>query len=66
MDPKGWKLLACDMEPTTRQKGLALVTQLSKVEFWSSKTITEQIPAYESLVQECERISGEASVQKIP
>lgn len=54
------------MEPTTRQKGLALVTQLSKVEFWSSKTITEQIPAYESLVQECERISGEASVQKIP
>ena len=42
----------------TEESSRALLTQLSKVEFSSSKTIREQIQAYDSLVREYERISG--------
>ena len=55
---KRWSPLVRDMEPSTRQRGLALLTQLSKVEFSSSKTISDQIPACESFVRKYERVSG--------
>ena len=52
-----WALLLREMEPSTRQRGLALLTQLSRVVFNNEKSITEQLPAYESLVVEYERVS---------
>ena len=49
------------MEPLGERRGAldkALLTQLSKVEFSSSKTISDQIPACESFVRKYERVSG--------
>ena len=55
---KAWNIISKEMEPSTRQRSLALLTQLSRVTFAQDKTITEQIPAYDSLVREYERVSG--------
>ena len=54
---QAWSLLMKDMEPATRQRSLALLTQLSRVQFASDKTITEQLPAYDNLIREYERVS---------
>ena len=43
-----WSILGKDLEPSTRQRSLALLTQLSRVSFAAEKTITEQLPAYET------------------
>ena len=55
---KAWSILVKEMEPSTRQRSLALMAQLSRVEFSTSKSIAEQISVYENLVREYERISG--------
>ena len=54
---KAWSVLLREMEPSTRQRGLALLTQLSRVSFSEQKSISEQLPSYESLVTEYERVS---------
>ena len=55
---KAWQLLLKEMQPSTRARGLALLTQLSRVTFSESKSVTEQLAAYETLVREYERVSG--------
>ena len=55
---KAWNILSKEMEPSTRQRSLALLTQLSRVTFAADRSITEQLPAYDALVREYERVSG--------
>ena len=55
---KAWNILSKEMEPSTRQRSLALLTQLSRVTFAQDRSITEQLPAYDALVREYERVSG--------
>ena len=52
-----WKTLLQEMQPSTRQRSLALMTQLSRVQFQENKSIGEQLPMFEALVSEYERIS---------
>ena len=53
------RLLLRDMQPSTRQRALALMTQLSRITFAPNKSIMEQLPAYEALVREYERVSSQ-------
>ena len=55
---EAWQRLLREMQPVTRARSLALLTQLSRVQFAEGKSISEQLPAYESIVTEYERISG--------
>ena len=56
-----WKALLQEFEPTTRQRSLAIAQALSNYpSFVGSKTILEQILAYEQLVQQFEDVSGSA------
>ena len=52
-----WKILIEEMQPSTRQRSLAIMTQLSRIQFQSDKSIGEQLPMFEALVNEYERIS---------
>ena len=56
---EAWRLLLRDMQPSTRQRALALMTQLSRITFAPNKSIMEQLPAYEALVREYERVSSQ-------
>ena len=47
------------MQPATRARSLALLSQLSRIQFEEKKTVSEQLPQFEALVQEYERISGQ-------
>ena len=53
-----WQLLLKEMQPATRARSLALLTQLSRVQFAEGKSLSEQFPQYEAIVTEYERISG--------
>ena len=53
-----WQTLLKEMQPATRARSLALLTQLSRVQFAEGKTLSEQLPQYEAIVAEYERISG--------
>ena len=55
---EAWQRLLREMRPVTRARSLALLTQLSRVQFAEGKSISEQLPLYESIVNEYERISG--------
>ena len=55
---EAWQRLLREMQPVTRARSLALLTQLSRVQFAEGKSISEQLPVYESIVAEYERISG--------
>ena len=55
---EAWQRLLREMQPVTRARSLALFTQLSRVQFAEGKSISEQLPLYESIVNEYERISG--------
>ena len=55
---EAWQRLLREMQPVTRARSLALLTQLSRVQFAEGKSISEQLPVYESIVTEYERISG--------
>ena len=57
---EAWQRLLKEMQPATRARALALLTQLSRVQFAEGKTFSEQLPQYESIVTEYERISGHA------
>ena len=56
---EAWRLLLRDMQPSTRQRALALMTQLSRITFAPNRSIMEQLPAYEALVREYERVSSQ-------
>ena len=45
------------MQPRARQRSLALVQALNKVQFDATKSVTEQLPQYDLLVREYERSS---------
>ena len=53
-----WQLLLKEMQPATRARSLALLTQLSRVQFAEGKPLSEQFPQYQAIVTEYERISG--------
>ena len=55
---EAWQRLLREMQPVTRARTLALLTQLSRVQFAEGKSISKQLPLYESIVTEYERISG--------
>ena len=55
-----WRMLMQDLQPSTRQRSLALLTQLSRIQFQEGKTVTEQLAQYEALVDEYERISDKS------
>ena len=54
---EAWRVLMNDMQPPTRQRALALIQSLNKLKFDGSKSITEQLPQFETLVREYERTS---------
>ena len=54
---EAWQRLLKEMQPATRARSLALLTQLSRVQFAEGRTLSEQLPQYEAIVQEYERIS---------
>ena len=47
------------MQPATRARALALLSQLSRIQFAEGKTVSEQLPQFEALVLEHERISSQ-------
>ena len=49
---EAWRILTKDLQPKTRQRSLALIQALSKVQFDANKTISEQLPHFELLVKE--------------
>ena len=51
-------MLTKDLQPKTKQRALALVQALNRVQFDASKTITEQLPQYEAMVREYERAAN--------
>ena len=55
---EAWQRLLTEMQPATRARSLALLTQLSRVQFAEGKTISEQLPQYETIIAEYGRISG--------
>ena len=56
---EAWQILLKEMQPATRARSLALLSQLSRVQFADGKTISEQLPQFESIVNEYERISNQ-------
>ena len=55
---EAWRTRTHDLQPKTRQRSLALVQALNRVQFDTSKTITEQLPQFELMIREYERSSG--------
>ncbi|CAE7315730.1 unnamed protein product [Symbiodinium natans] len=55
---EAWRLLMVEMQPKTRQRQLALMTQLNSMTFDPRKSLNEQLGKYEEVIRECERISG--------
>ena len=53
-----WRVLMKDMQPSTRQRSLALVQSLNKVKFESTKSVSEQLPQFEMMIREYERTSN--------
>ncbi|CAE7214402.1 unnamed protein product, partial [Symbiodinium microadriaticum] len=53
-----WRTLTMEMQPSSRQRQLALVAQLSTVRFDPAKSLSEQVTRYEEIIAEYERISS--------
>ena len=53
-----WRALTMEMQPSSRQRQLALVAQLSTVRFDPAKSLSEQVTRYEEIIAEYERISS--------
>ena len=49
-------MITKDLQPKTRQRSLALIQSLNKVLFDGAKTVTEQLPQYDLMVREYERV----------
>ncbi|CAE7035083.1 unnamed protein product [Symbiodinium sp. CCMP2592] len=47
-----------EMQPATRQRQLALMSQLAGIRFDANRSLAEQIVKYEELIKEYERVSG--------
>ena len=56
---EAWQSLLKEMQPATRARSLALLSQLSRIQFAEGKTVSEQLPQFEALVLEYERISSQ-------
>ena len=56
---EAWQCLLMEMQPATRARALALLSQLSRIQFAEGKTVSEQLPQFEALVMEYERISSQ-------
>ena len=52
---EAWRVLTKDLQPQTRQRSLALIQSLNKVQFDGGRTVTEQLPQYDLMVREYER-----------
>ena len=46
------------MQPATRARALALLSQLSRIQFAEGKAVSEQLRQFEALINEYEKISG--------
>ena len=55
---EAWRQLMLEMQPRTRQRQLALMTQLNNMTFDMKKSLNEQLGKFDEVVRECERISG--------
>ena len=55
---EGWRILVTEMQPSTRQRQLALANQLANVKFDPKVSLAEQFVKYEEVVREYERVSG--------
>ena len=55
---EAWQILLREMQPPTRARALALLSQLSRIQFAEGKSVSEQLPQFEALINEYERISG--------
>ena len=55
---EAWRQLMLEMQPRTRQRQLALMTQLRKMTFDMKKSLNEQLGKFDEVVREYERISG--------
>ena len=56
---EAWQSLLKEMQPATRARSLALLSQLARIQFAEGKTVSEQLPQFEALVLEYERISAQ-------
>ena len=56
---EAWQCLLKEMQPATRARALALLSQLSRIQFAEGKTVSEQLPQFEALVMEYERVSSQ-------
>eukprot|EP00913_Durusdinium_trenchii_P008006 g7509.t1 len=56
---EAWQTLLKEMQLATRARALALLWQLSRIQFAEGKTVSEQLPQFEALVLEYERISSQ-------
>ena len=54
---EAWRILTKDLQLRTRQRSLALVQALNKVQFDATKSVTEQLPQYDLMVREYEKSS---------
>ena len=52
---EAWRVITKDLQPRTRQRSLALIQSLNKIQFDGTKTVTEQLPQYDLMVREYER-----------
>ena len=52
---EAWRTLTRDLQPKTRQRSLALIQSLNKIQFDMNKTVTEQLPQFDLMVREYER-----------
>ena len=57
---EAWQAVLKEMQPATRARSLALLSQLSGIQLAEGKAVSEQLPQFEALVQEYEQISGQS------
>ena len=55
---EAWRQLMLEMQPQTRQRQLALMTQLNNMSFDPKRSLNEQLGKFDEVVREYERISG--------
>ena len=55
---EAWRQLVVEMMPSSRQRQLALVTQLTSTRLDPKQALGEQLGRYEELIREYERVSG--------
>ncbi|CAE7384883.1 unnamed protein product, partial [Symbiodinium microadriaticum] len=55
---EAWRQLMVEMMPSSRQRQLALVTQLTSTRLDPRRSLSEQLGKYEELIREYERVAG--------